>query len=113
MWTEEHRRIYRGEGAAYPSDLRDAEWARLEPLIPEASPSGRPRKTDIRAAMNAIFLLRTGSCAICPATAFRRDLGRAAYRVAGADGPGAQPVGSGSRQPIDQVHNDEGRQIGS
>jgi len=63
MWTEEHRRIYRREGDGYPSDLRDAEWAWLEPLIPPASPSGRPRKTDMRAAMNAIlYLLRTG----CP-----------------------------------------------
>jgi transposase len=44
-------------------DLRDAEWARLEPLIPKPLPGGRPRKTDMRAAMNAIlYLLRTG----CP-----------------------------------------------
>jgi putative transposase len=35
--------------------MRDAEWARLAPLIPEAPPGGRPRKTHIRAAMNAIF----------------------------------------------------------
>jgi transposase len=63
MWTEEHRRTYRREGEGYPSDLRDAEWARLEPLIPKASPGGRSRKTDMRAAMNAIlYLLRTG----CP-----------------------------------------------
>jgi len=63
MWTEEHRRIYRREGDGYPSDLRDAEWAWLEPRIPPASPGGRPRKTDMRAAMNAIlYLLRTG----CP-----------------------------------------------
>src|SRR5262249_37869923 len=63
MWTEEHRRIYRREGGGYPSDLRDAEWARLEPLIPPAAPGGRPRKTDRRAAGNAIlYLLRTG----CP-----------------------------------------------
>jgi transposase len=33
------------------SDLRDGEWARVEPLVPEASPGGRPRKTDMRAAM--------------------------------------------------------------
>jgi hypothetical protein len=26
---EKHRRIYRREGNGYPSDLRDAEWARL------------------------------------------------------------------------------------
>ena len=63
MWTEEHRRTYRREGEGYPSDLTDAEWAHLEPLIPPADPGGRPRKTDMRAAMNAIFyLLRTG----CP-----------------------------------------------
>src|ERR1700682_2198358 len=58
MWTEEHRRTYRREGDGYPSDLRNAEWARLEPLIPKASPGGRPRKTDMRAAMNAIFAHR-------------------------------------------------------
>jgi transposase len=70
MWTEEHRRIYRREGKGYPSDLRDAEWARLEPLIPPARPGGRPRKTDMRAAMNAIlYLLRTG----CPWRYLPRD----------------------------------------
>src|SRR5438105_2144394 len=73
MWTEEHRRIYRREGSGYTSDLRDAGWARLAPLIPEVSPGGRPRKTDMRAAMNAIFyLLRTGwPWRYLPATAFR------------------------------------------
>jgi len=30
---------------------RDAEWARLEPLIPPARPGGRPRETDMRAAV--------------------------------------------------------------
>jgi transposase len=70
MWTEEHRRIYRREGAGYPSDLRDAEWARLAPLIPNALPGGRPRKTDMRAAMNAIlYLLRTA----CPWRYLPRD----------------------------------------
>jgi hypothetical protein len=38
MWTEEQRRLYQREGEGHPSDLRDAEWARLEPLIPKASP---------------------------------------------------------------------------
>ena len=63
MWTEEQRAIYRRDEDRYPSNLTDAEWEQLKPLIPEASPGGRPRKTDMRAAMNAIFyLLRTG----CP-----------------------------------------------
>src|ERR1700722_14674862 len=63
MWTREHRTIHRQSGGRVPSDLTDAQWAHLEPLIPPADPGGRSRKTDMRAAMNAIFyLLRTG----CP-----------------------------------------------
>jgi Putative transposase of IS4/5 family (DUF4096) len=59
-----------GRGKGYPSDLRDAEWARLEPLIPQALPGGRPRKSDMRAAMNCIlYLLRTG----CPWRYLPRD----------------------------------------
>ena len=70
MWREEHRRIYRREGEGYPGDLRDAGWARLEPMIPPARPGGRPRKTAMRAAMNAIlYLLRTG----CPWRYLPRD----------------------------------------
>ena len=70
MWTVAQRRIYRREGEGYPSDLRDAEWARLEPMILPARPGGRPRKTDMRAAMNAIlYLLRTG----CPWRYLPRD----------------------------------------
>jgi transposase len=63
MWTQAHRKTYRQLGAGLPSDLTDDQWARLEPLIPPATPGGRPRETDMRAAMNAIlYLLRTG----CP-----------------------------------------------
>ena len=73
MWTQEHRRIYRRDGEGFPSYLRDAEWARLAPLIPPASASGRPRKTEMRAAINAILyllhLLRTD----CPWRYLPRD----------------------------------------
>jgi transposase len=63
MWRKEHRETHRQSGHGFPSDLTDAQWARLEPLIPPAKTGGRPRQTDMRAAMNAIFyLLRTG----CP-----------------------------------------------
>jgi putative transposase len=45
----------------YDTDLSDAEWEIIEPLIPGGKPGGRPRKTDIREVINAIFyLLRTG-----------------------------------------------------
>ena len=62
MCTEGQRAIYRRHEGRYPSNLTDPEGERLKPLIPEASPGGRPRKADMRTAMNAIFylLLRTG-----------------------------------------------------
>ena len=70
MWTEQHRRIYVRVGARYPSDVTDDEWGRLEPLIPPAKPGGRPRETDMREAINAIFyVLRTG----CPWRYLPRD----------------------------------------
>jgi putative transposase len=39
----------------YPSDLTDEQWALLEPLIPPARPGGRPRETDMREVVNALF----------------------------------------------------------
>ena len=61
MWTETDRRRYRQAGDCLPSDLTDPEWSAWP--VPAAKPGGRPRKTDMRSAMNAIFyLLRTG----CP-----------------------------------------------
>jgi putative transposase len=45
----------------YASDLTDAEWALLEPLLPPESPVGRPRLHSLRIILNAIFYeLRTG-----------------------------------------------------
>src|SRR6188472_472707 len=45
----------------YPSDLADAQWALIEPHIPPGRPGGRPRKTDMRDVVDAIFyILRTG-----------------------------------------------------
>jgi len=47
----------------YPSDLTDAEWALLAPLIPGVKPGGRPRKWPMRAILNGIFSLLRGGCA--------------------------------------------------
>ncbi len=33
---------------AYPTDLTDAEWEIISPLVPEAKPIGRPRQVDLR-----------------------------------------------------------------
>jgi putative transposase len=45
----------------YPTDLTDAEWAILEPLVPAPKPGGRPTKYPRREIINAIrYVLRTG-----------------------------------------------------
>jgi len=46
----------------YPSDLTDAQWAVLEPEIPSARPGGRPRKTNMREVVNAIFYITREGC---------------------------------------------------
>jgi transposase len=44
----------------YPSDLTDAQWRLIEPHLP-VHPGGRPRTTDLRDGVDAIFyVLRTG-----------------------------------------------------
>jgi len=45
---------------SYPSDVTDGQWALIEPHIP-VYPGGRPRTTDLRDVVDAIFyVLRTG-----------------------------------------------------
>jgi putative transposase len=46
----------------YPSDLTDEQWAVLQPLLPPARPGGRPRKTDLREVLNALFYLNRTGC---------------------------------------------------
>ena len=45
----------------YPSDLTNAQWALIAPLLPSAKPGGRPRSTTLRDVVDAIFyILKTG-----------------------------------------------------
>lgn len=45
----------------YPSDMSDAEWAILEPLLPPPQPRGRRRTVDARAVLDGLrYVLRTG-----------------------------------------------------
>ncbi|MBV8708815.1 MAG: transposase [Acidobacteriaceae bacterium] len=46
----------------YDTDLSDAEWALLAPLLPPEKPGGRDRENDLREVINGIrYLLRTGA----------------------------------------------------
>jgi len=46
---------------AYPSDVRDAQWALIEPHLPAPPGGGRPPETDLRDVVDAVlYVLRTG-----------------------------------------------------
>lgn len=46
----------------YPRDFPDEPWAILKPFISPARPGGRPRKTDLRPVVNALFHLTRSGC---------------------------------------------------
>ena len=62
MWTPTTRRHHSRTGLRYASDLTDAEWALLEPLLPPASAQGRPRSWPMREVVNAIFYVMRSGC---------------------------------------------------
>jgi len=53
------------ERRPYPSDLTDAQWALVEPLVvrpPRADGRGRPREVDVREVVNAILYVLHEGC---------------------------------------------------
>ena len=62
MWKSEHRSAAERRGLRYPSDLTDAEWAFVEPMIPPARRGGRPRDVNVREVVNAIFYVLSTGC---------------------------------------------------
>ena len=46
--------------AKYPTDLTDAQWKLVRPLIPKPKPGGRPQSVDPREILNAVFYLVRG-----------------------------------------------------
>src|SRR5688500_1234356 len=47
----------------YPSDLSDAEWTILAPLLPPPASCGRPRKSPERLIADAVFYVLRSGCA--------------------------------------------------
>ena len=62
MWKPEHRLAADRTGLRYPSDLSDAEWAIVEPLIPPARHGGRKRSVNVREVLNGIFYVLWTGC---------------------------------------------------
>src|SRR5579864_6286162 len=62
MWTPETRAEHDRDELRYPSDLTDAEWQILAPLLPPPAETGRRRSWPMREVMNAIFFVLRGGC---------------------------------------------------
>jgi transposase len=62
MWKPEHRRTAERHGLRYPSDLTEAEWALVAPMIPPARHGGRPRDVNVREVLNAVFYVLSTGC---------------------------------------------------
>jgi transposase len=61
-WTELTRRQHERVGGKYASDLTDAEWAVMAPLMPPRRMTGRPRTTQLRDVFDAILYIATTGC---------------------------------------------------
>lgn len=71
MWTAENRARYDRSRLRYPSDVTDAEWTLIEPLIPPAKRGGNKRSVDLREVINGLtYILSTG----CQWRAIPKDL---------------------------------------
>lgn len=64
MWKHSHRQrlsAIEKQTKRYPSDLTEAEWLAIEPVLPCVSRTGRKRSVDLREVLNAIrYLVRGG-----------------------------------------------------
>ena len=62
MWTPATRKKYTRPSTRYQTDLTDAQWRVIEPLLRPAKTTGRPRKGPMREICNAIFYLLGTGC---------------------------------------------------
>ncbi|QCN96479.1 transposase [Azospirillum argentinense] len=59
MWTPQDRRLVGDYGAGQA--LSDDRYRLIEPRLPAAKPGGRPRSTNMRRLLDALFcVVRTG-----------------------------------------------------
>jgi transposase len=62
VWTSENRGRYDRSRLRYPSDLTDAEWALVGPLIPPAKRGGNKRTVDEREVVNGLMYVLSSGC---------------------------------------------------
>ena len=56
MWTPANRGRYDRSGLRYPSDLTDAEWAVIAPLIPPGKRGGDKRTVNLAGPMTGALI---------------------------------------------------------
>ena len=67
-WDKANRAKYDHKTGRYPSDMTNAQWAVIEPLVPLPQHGGRPRTTDMREVINAIFFHRKNRMSVALTT---------------------------------------------
>lgn len=71
MWMSENRARYERSQLRYPSDVTDAEWKLVEPMIPPGKTGGGKRTVVLREVVNGLmYILSTG----CQWRALPKDL---------------------------------------
>ena len=61
-WTTITRREHDRSDLRFASDMRDVEWALIEPLLPPPSRRGRPRIWPMRAIWEALLFVLSSGC---------------------------------------------------
>ncbi len=62
MWTPTTREQHNRKSLRYQTDLTDAEWTVIEPYLPLAHSTGRPRSWPMREIVNGIFYVMRAGC---------------------------------------------------
>ena len=114
MCKPEHRVAADRRGFRYPSDLSDAEWTPITPLIPPAKRGGRKRTVEVREILNAIFYVLATGCqwsrAVSPRGLCQRSLGQAATQPEPALPP-ALNVRAGTRPAVPKERGGSPREV--
>ena len=62
MWTPTTRKKHNRKANRYQTDVTDEEWRVIEPHLPAAKGTGRPRAWPMREIINGIFYVMRAGC---------------------------------------------------
>jgi transposase len=62
MWTAENRSQYARKSLRYPSDVTDAEWDLVRPVLTSSKHKGSPSPERVRAILNGVLSVLSTGC---------------------------------------------------